>query len=745
MSRLAKKAGKLICAVLCMTGLLLSAAAPAFAEEGGPGSAAASFVVYGRAVTHEFAFDPDWFRLPADAYSHDLALLSLGLSLAAFRHTEHAQAQDDYLISFLEQTGFEQIETDSYRTDPTPDSIGYGIALRKMEDCTLVAVAVCGCNYGPEWAGNLTVGDGPRAKGFEDAAQKVHRALDAYLARRCPGDEVKLWISGFSRGAAVSNLLAADCTDSGAFRDVYAYTFATPATTRERGDYPNIFNILRKNDMVPRIPLADWGYGRFGTDLFLADAETDMDRESVFERMRALHRELNGTEMVTNPDINSHLRILGDYLYLLMPDAATYAAYLEPVIVDILTRDEGTGDALLVLLEALERFSVETDEHGEELKALRDYLGTLINYYYLQDGIGKLPADQWDQELGVANLFNEHFASEYLAMMCASDDPAELFSDQTAYIRLVIYGKADAEILCDGRLLKTILADGTELVDGREAPDAPPYALCSDKKTVITLPADRRFTVSVRSKSFLPQTLTYTGLLFSGDTMRAKADDLYSCLMYYGNTALITTSADGRAIEAESSDYTDISEYVEAIYSPTTAMRLENNSMVHMTISGLVNRLLLILVILLAELIVSVVLRAVRKKKGRKRNVTAALAVHGLNLALFTVLELAMWYFVPILTIAKFIPGLLAFLVLAVYAVKGYREYSRDLKALLILIGAPAAYLILESLLAGDFAVWKGILLAVVYAGFLLASHHFLWREAQAPAPEPPGAEGGAA
>jgi hypothetical protein len=44
---------------------------------------------------------------------------------------------------------------------------------------------------------------------------------------------VKLWITGYSRAGAVSNITDADMTDAGLFDAIYAYTFATILTTRK--------------------------------------------------------------------------------------------------------------------------------------------------------------------------------------------------------------------------------------------------------------------------------------------------------------------------------------------------------------------------------------------------------------------------------------------------------------------------------------------------------------------------------
>ncbi|MBR3401048.1 MAG: hypothetical protein IKG67_02285 [Parasporobacterium sp.] len=687
-----------------------------------------TFTMFGRVCTLEYDYDDNLFLAPPDQYDHDLARLSLGLALAAGRHMEHPDTQDDYLIEFLQNLGFSQFETDTYRTNPTIDSIAYGLAVKKIGDATILACAVCGGDYGLEWASNLTVGDSIRSAGFEDASQKVQAAVKEYLEKNSITGRVKLWTTGYSRAGAVSNITAADFTDAGIFEDVYAYTFATPRTTRTPGSYPNIFNIMQKEDVVPKVPLADWGYKRYGTDLFLVSPETDSDCEDVINTAKQLYQDMIGSEMVINSEINYQLRTMIDYLLTLMPDSGTYAEYLQPLIVDIIAKSDGTKDALQVLLEALQQYSTDDPVIGEELKAMRDYLGTLIQTYVFRQTLKKLPPDRWDSSFGVFNLFNAHFPFEYLAMMYASDDPEELFSDNTEFMRLVIYADADISISRDGKVIKEILSDGTELVDGKVDPYSFPDADCSPEKVVITLPTDQSYIVTVTSKAGLPQTISYTGLLFSGHTVRAQAGDLYSYLMNYGDTASIMTSVNGKTIEPSGSNYTNVSAVTDFLYSPTTAMRLENNSVVHLTISGLVNRLLLVIVILLLQMIVSIVLAIIRKKRGRKRNAVVALVWHSITAAFFAVLEVAMWFFVPILTIAKMIPGTLVFIVFCVYAIKGCRTESRRWKACWILIAAMAAYVILESLLIGEFRLWKAILLLAIYAGFMAAAFLILWK-----------------
>ena len=685
------------------------------------------FITFYKHVSWEYPYSDTFFTLPSDQYDHNFARLSLGLALSAFRDIDHPEAQDDYLIEFFEDMGFGEIESETYRKEPETDSIAYGLATKKINDTTILACGVCGGNYAAEWASNLTVGDKDRSEGFYDASKKVQAAIRDYMDRHPADGPIKLWIAGFSRAAATSNITAADLTDAGIFDDVYAYTFATPCTTREPSPYPNIFNIMQKDDPVPKVPLEDWSYGHYGNDLYMVALETDSDCGPVMEQADKLYQEMLGTKMLTNSEITNHLRTIMDYLLMLLPEPSVYKQYLQPAVLDVLSKSDETMDALTVLLKALTYYGRHDKEHGMELKALQRYLSSLLGEF-LKGSLADMPPEMWDPQFGIANLFHAHYPFEYLAMMFASDDPAALFSENTDYIRLVIYGIVDAEIMDGDNVLKTITSDGKELVDGKVEPFSFPDVNCLQDKMVITLPADHSIQVKITSRSALPQTITYTGLLYTGHTVKAQADDFYSFLMSDGETATIVTSTDGRAIEPEESDYIEVSSILEPFYSPTTAMRLENNEVVRMTVSGLVNKLMIIIVFLIVQMIASIILAIIRVKKKRKRNMTVAFIWHFVIAFIFAILEVAMWYFIPHITLARFIPAVVVCIVLIVYALKGYRYHKKGLKTFFILTGALVVYEILTSLLIGDFTFNKGLVELIAYIVFTVLIYLLMWR-----------------
>lgn len=89
---------------------------------------------------------------------------------------------------------------------------------------------------------------------------------------------------------------------------------------------------------------------------------------------------------------------------------------------------------------------------------------------------------------------------------------------------------------------------------------------------------------------------------------------------------------------------------------------------------------------------------------------------------------LAMWFFVPVLTIAKMIPGTLVFVVILVYACKGCRQGSGNWKNFWLITGSLALYEVLESLLIGAFTIPKALVLLAVYALYLALSYVVLWK-----------------
>ncbi|MBQ6330492.1 MAG: hypothetical protein IJI35_15845, partial [Kiritimatiellae bacterium] len=273
----------------------------------------------------------DWDDLSANELS--LASCSIDFAVASMTsaHGDVLEATDrtwdnsDYtdkdknIKAFLSTCGFTNIEPSATMLlRPTNDSIAYTIASKPItvwdeasgtnKRFTLVAVGIRGAGYGQEWASNVTIGtpgngaNVVRHEGFDESAKTVCAAVRDYLSKHGITENVKYWVTGFSRSAAVANLTAGylsddpnayhtrGCTDAGC-ADVYAYTWEAPqaASTSENSlRYRNIHNIINAMDAVPKVSPDSFNHQRLGIDYrmpYYGNTTTD-ENEVYYARMR---------------------------------------------------------------------------------------------------------------------------------------------------------------------------------------------------------------------------------------------------------------------------------------------------------------------------------------------------------------------------------------------------------------------------------------------------------------------------
>ncbi len=170
------------------------------------------------------------------------------------------------------------------------DTVGIAFGCRRIETedgaYNLLVAAVRRTPGNQEWVGNFAMGnleENLQHAGFAAAARYAMGHLEAYIAAGNgldPALKTKVLLIGHSRGGAVANLVATALADTGAVggmslrqEDVYTYTFATPNLALDapgtEDTYGNIFNIVNGDDLIPRLPLAAWGAGRYGKTLTL--------------------------------------------------------------------------------------------------------------------------------------------------------------------------------------------------------------------------------------------------------------------------------------------------------------------------------------------------------------------------------------------------------------------------------------------------------------------------------------------
>lgn len=262
-------------------------------------------------IEHEYYYSDSFFAHSSIQYDHQLALATLGMVTAAF-NTWASDAKywangnvgrENSLDAAYTKLGFGDVKYRYYDVDvgKAGDFVGWSTARKTItlngKRTTIVALILRGGGYGGEWVSNLHTGVGTGHAGFVIATGEVLAHLRSYLeaaAREADLGTLKLWVCGYSRGAAAANLLAARIAKELPAierKNTFVYTFATPAALT-RASYPdyqldfdnnhntdgtlragwassNIFNLVSSGDLVPRVMPAEWGYYRNGNDRFL--------------------------------------------------------------------------------------------------------------------------------------------------------------------------------------------------------------------------------------------------------------------------------------------------------------------------------------------------------------------------------------------------------------------------------------------------------------------------------------------
>ena len=256
-------------------------------------------------------YSDDYFRHSSTEYNPHLATLSCIMTNFSVPLDNPSSLDSDWylkqpkrLFGFFSSIGFKDFETnEDYVSRSRFDSIGVGCANRQVDDYTVIGVGIRSGGYFREWSNNVYLGDGTKSdymhEGWYNAANKTIDFINEYISANRITGKIKVWIAGFSRGGATTNLVAGlldnriknneeifagDVTLTR--DDLYAYTFEAPQganynskTVEKPGSelYNNIYNIVNPNDLVPKVAMSEYGFTRFGIDKFITTEFFDPD------------------------------------------------------------------------------------------------------------------------------------------------------------------------------------------------------------------------------------------------------------------------------------------------------------------------------------------------------------------------------------------------------------------------------------------------------------------------------------
>ena len=266
----------------------------------------------------EYIFYSDnYFKHRSTYYDEHLATLSIQMAKYSMNPGNPTSLDDETwyenqsnrVHTFFDLIGFNNFDVnDDYKARTGFDTIGIAASSKAIKEqdheFTVIACTVRSGGYFLEWENNVFLGDGSKSdmmhEGWYNAANKVNQFLDAYIKKFEIKGWIKVWMAGYSRGGAVTNMaggLLDNVIDSKGkdhvfdgvslkHDDLLVYTFEAPQganvnskTVKAPKDplYNNIFNIVNPLDIVPKVGMTDWGFQRFGIDKFVTTEFFDSD------------------------------------------------------------------------------------------------------------------------------------------------------------------------------------------------------------------------------------------------------------------------------------------------------------------------------------------------------------------------------------------------------------------------------------------------------------------------------------
>lgn len=448
----------------------------------------------GRELSYSFPYRDDYFSIPANDYQHPLAQCTLGLAVSAFRAADlELDRKDTYIRDYLSGAGFGNMVSHQFDEEPSADTIATLLASKTLRDeegeFLLVAVAVSGGGYEDEWLSNFSFGDEGVHDGFFSAAFTVFQRIFDYVDAYAEGGRFKLWMGGYSRAAAVSNMAAvlALSAEQVAREDLYVYTFATPNNVHAGSeefeldgtyDFSSIYNIVGMFDPVPSIPFPEWGYSKLGTTFRLPAQETTPDYMTRREPVARIYEEITGKAYMNNPEANWFIQKLYQLLYDMVRTAESYQADLEEVIDAAWNNRTSTFQILRALCGVLSQGNeINGMLAGEAPSA--DTLLSVFLYDLAMEKLGLRPSSWNDLNL-MMQIFYEHCPEVYVAWMMSQEDPSALFVVDTGYRRIFLDRSVEYEL--------------------REEDGFPVENVCQveiGKTRMITVPSDRTYVVAL--------------------------------------------------------------------------------------------------------------------------------------------------------------------------------------------------------------------------------------------------------
>lgn len=260
------------------------------------------------------------FMKDSKEFDNDLAIMSLELAVSSNPSMREPETEEGYynkcrnIKAYLEDNGFVDFDTNGdYRIKMTETTLGVACAHKTIadngKDYTLIALAPRSAGYEAEWMSNFIIskdsGDKGNHAGYQEAADKVLSYAREYIQKYGIKGDIKLWLTGYSRGGGIADLTGATVlADSKASLgdevrlepgNFYCYAFGSPRTVIDEGnsfDFSKsayVHNMYRDSDVMTNLPPEVMGFVRYGDKHDFASDYSAERRERMLQFLKGFN------------------------------------------------------------------------------------------------------------------------------------------------------------------------------------------------------------------------------------------------------------------------------------------------------------------------------------------------------------------------------------------------------------------------------------------------------------------------
>ena len=232
-------------------------------------------------IDYTLHYKDSYFKDAGTKFNKKLCVLSLGATLT---HSDKAKTSE-----FYSTLGFENLYLSSdYDSPLTKDSVLYVFGYKDIGEDRVFSIGVNGFEYGPAWENNLMLAKTGNAIGFQSASDILKASFKAYFEEN-KGESNKLWVSGYSRSAAISGIFLEEILDEELVEEkkVYSYLFEAPKVMVEENvkPHPSIRNIINSHDFIVNALPSEYGFIRPGIEIDIYNENVDSIVNSFDERL----------------------------------------------------------------------------------------------------------------------------------------------------------------------------------------------------------------------------------------------------------------------------------------------------------------------------------------------------------------------------------------------------------------------------------------------------------------------------